>query len=83
MNVTFYILLGFIFGVTLICAMVIIVSFGNMEKKKEPVREIPRKSQNPKSIAYTSPQKIRHTYDASGKKRRVVNVKYHDPGRSA
>ena len=81
MNVTFYILLGFIFGVTLICAMIIVVSCGGMEKREVP--EISRKEHDPKKVAYSSPPGGHHTYDASGQKRRVVNVKYRDPGRSA
>ena len=81
MNVTFYILLGFIFGVTLICAMIIVISFGNLDKKEKPEKIICDKRKL-KEIAYKSPSKTYHTYDASGKKRKVVNVRYQDSGRS-
>ena len=82
MNVTFYILLGFIFGVTLICAMIVVMTFSDISKKKEPEKTT-NNEQDPKAIAYKTPGKDCHTYDSSGKKRKVVNVRYQDPGRSA
>ena len=82
MNVTFYILLGFIFGVTLICAMIVVLTFSDIEKKKEP-EKIMRNESNPKEIAYKASGKDYHTYNSSGKKRKVVNVRYQDSGRSS
>ncbi len=81
MNVTFYILLGFILGVTLICAMIIVVTFSNLDKKQEP-EIIKHNNKRLKEVAYKERGKTYHTYDSSGRKRKVVNVRYQDSGRS-
>ena len=76
MNVTFYILVGFLIGIAVMCAMVIAVSV----KDTQPVQN--NNPQKPKDLsdrlAYRQDTTNHYTYNASGKKRKVVNVRYRD-----
>lgn len=74
MSVTFYVLVGFLIGVTVMCGMVIAVSVG--EKNKPQPRIEPVKP-NREDLVYKKPKDY-YTYDAKGRKRKVINVKYRD-----
>ena len=72
MSVTFYVLVGFLIGVTVMCGMVIAVSVGEGAKPRvEPVKP------NRDDFVYRKPKDY-YTYDAKGRKRKVINVKYRD-----
>ena len=72
MSVTFYVLVGFLIGVTVMCGMVIAVSVGDGGKPRtEPVKP------NRDDFVYKKPKDY-YTYDVKGRKRKVINVKYRD-----
>ena len=77
MDVTFYIFLGFLVGVTVMCAMVIAVSVKDMkhptEKSSSDFDHL-----DPGRVVYKNTQKEFYTYNASGQKRKVKNVRYRD-----
>jgi len=74
MNATFYILLGFLVGIAIMCAMVIAVSV----KDSPIVKENKDDNKDPEKLVYKKPAKDSYTYDSSGRKRKVVNVRYRD-----
>ena len=77
MDVTFYVFLGFLVGVTVMCAMVIAVS---VKDTKHPTGRSPSRpaDDNNDRVVYKHSQEEFYTYNASGQKRKVKNVKYRD-----
>ena len=76
MNVTFYILVGFLIGISVMCAMVIAVSVKDTQPAQNNDPKKPRDLSN--RPAYRQDTTSHYTYNASGKKRKVVNVRYRD-----
>ena len=76
MNVTFYILVGFLIGIAVMCGMVIAVSVRDEKPMPQNNPEAPTKS--PDRVVYKKSTEDHFTYNASGKKRKVVNIKYRD-----
>ena len=77
MDVTFYVFLGFLVGVTVMCAMVIAVSVKDTKHPQERRPTDPTDS-NKDRVVYKNSQEEFYTYNASGQKRKVKNVKYRD-----
>ncbi len=77
MNVTFYIFVGFLVGVTVMCAMVIAVSVSdkNHVKDDKPDRY---PDPDPNQLVYKKRSQDHFTYNARGQKRKVKNVRYRD-----
>jgi len=80
MNVTFYILLGFLVGVAIMCAMVIVVSVSDQTRPHRNESSSNNSGQDDKSdkVVYQKDHKDLYTYDAKGRKRKVVNLRYRD-----
>jgi|TARA_B110000467_G_C17963819_1_gene286505 hypothetical protein len=76
MNVTFYILVGFLVGIAVMCGMVIAVSVQDNKPMPQPDPEEPKKS--PDRVVFKKPVDDHYTYNTAGKKRKVVNIKYRD-----
>lgn len=77
MNVTFYIFVGFLVGIAVMCAMVIAVSVGDKASQKPDVS--PKSPDaKPDRLVYKSRSQEHYTYNASGRKRKVKNVRYRD-----
>ena len=77
MNVTFYIFVGFLVGIAVMCAMVIAVSVSDKDNRRpDPDQDKPKRE--PDRVVYKSQHLDHYTYNASGKKRKVKNVRYRD-----
>ena len=77
MNVTFYIFVGFLVGIAVMCAMVIAVSVSDKNHQKH-ARPDPQPDLDPNQLVYKKRAQEHYTYNASGKKRKVKNVRYRD-----
>ena len=77
MNVTFYIFVGFLVGVTVMCGMVIAVSVSDKNQPKPDADPRERKP-DPDHLVYKNRSQEHYTYNAQGKKRKVKNVRYRD-----
>ena len=79
MDVTFYVFLGFLVGVTVMCAMVIAVSVKDNDRRHQPRKSHPDPiDNNYNKVVYKKERVDHYTYNASGKKRKVRNIKYRD-----
>ena len=75
MSITFYVIMGFLIGVAVMCGMVIAVSVSDRERREFKEDRSPSK---PDAVVFKSPKKDHYTYDSSGRKRKVKNVSYRD-----
>ena len=79
MDVTFYVFLGFLVGVTVMCAMVIAVSVRDNDNKHQSGKSRPDpRYDNDNKVVYKKERIDHYTYNASGRKRKVKNVTYRD-----
>ncbi len=77
MDVTFYVFLGFLVGVTVMCAMVIAVSVKDTKQPQERSPSDPNDLDKDR-VVFKNSHKEFYTYNASGQKRKVKNVRYRD-----
>ena len=77
MNVTFYIFVGFLVGIAVMCAMVIAVSVSDKNHLQHDKPD-PQPDVDPNQLVYRKRSQDHYTYNASGKKRKVKNVRYRD-----
>ena len=77
MDVTFYVFMGFLVGIAVMCGLVIAVSV-----KDQPPARTNRSPHDPLDnsdrVVYKKKKDDYYTYNASGQKRKVRNVKYRD-----
>ena len=79
MDVTFYVFLGFLFGVTVMCAMVIAVSVKDTSNHSHQSNKSPKDSRDSNDkVVFKREKQDYYTYNAAGQKRKVRNVKYRD-----